>query len=325
MNADIFQETVQQLAMARDNQGESLNLHALLVKAQDNKEVYLHHFRDSTHRSDIRSISKTVLTLALGRVMQLAAAGSYPRIDEETYIYPIIQNHIQLTNQANLKRLEKIQIKHLLTHTMGYEEVLLMRDDIRNKDPHTYLNYIVNYPLVHEPGTHYLYSNAGFYLLSVVLEEFIGEELSSFLQREFFQPLGIADFKWEKYGDYLAGATRLWLFPEDLLKIGELFLNQGQVNGQEFIAPAWLEKMIVPHIQTENLDQLEWTFRRAAYGYGIWLAPTDFYFGHGTDGQRLIVLPAEKTVIVVLAEQTDTRPLDVRLNQLIDQIQSGGV
>lgn len=320
MNAEMFQEIVHKLAMARDNKGQPLNLHGLLIKEQGKKEVYLHHYQNSNQRSDVRSLSKTILTLVFGRVMVLAQAGDYPPINEESYIYPIIKNHVQITNSTNEKRLKKIKIKHLLTHTAGYEDVLLMRDDIKDRDPYTYLDYIVNYPLVHEPGTHYLYSNASFYLLSVVLEEFVGEDFTSFLTREFFQPLGIQKFEWERYGKYLAGATRLWLFPEDLLKIGELFLNHGQVNGQVFIAKDWLEKMIQPQIATEYLDQPEWVFRRAAYGYGIWLAPTGFYFGHGTDGQRFIILPDEKIIIIVLAEQSDSRPLDERLNQLITQL-----
>ncbi len=69
-------------------------------------------------------------------------------------------------------KIRKVQIKHLLTHTIGYEDVLLMRQDIEEMEGNDYINYLVNYPIVHEPGEYYLYSNAGSYLLSVVLQEF---------------------------------------------------------------------------------------------------------------------------------------------------------
>lgn len=317
MNHKQFDIIVKEFETAQDRKGEALNMHAFLVKQEE--EVYAHHFREESQPSDVRSISKTILTLAFGRVMKLATEGKYPEINEESYIYPIIEEVIHLENRSNLAALQKIQVKHLLTHTIGYEEVLLMREDIEMIDPFALLDYVVNYPIVHEPGEYYLYSNAGFYLLSVILEEFLQEDLTSFLQRELFEPLGIEKFDWEKYGNYLAGATRLWLYPEDLLKFGELFLNEGRVAGEQIISKAWLNKMLVGTIYTPELDHPEWTFRRHGYGYGIWLAEGSFYFGHGTDGQRLIILPEERKILLTLAEQVDTQPIDVILNQIIEK------
>lgn len=135
-----------------------------------------------------------------------------------------------------------------------------------------------------------------------------------------FGPLGIEQFQWDKYGKYLAGATRLWLLPEDLVKFAELFLNEGQVNDEAFISKEWLDKMITAETYTKELDKPDATFRRYAYGYGIWLAKEPFYFGHGTDGQRLIILPAKKTIILTLAEQVDTEPIDQILNELVEEV-----
>src|SRR5690625_5205387 len=98
-----------------------------------------------------------------------------------------------------------------------------MRDDITHLDPFAYLHYIVNYPIVYEPGEYYLYSNAGFYLLGVVLQEFLQEDLLIFIKRELLDPLGVKNFKWEKYGDYIAGATRLWYFQEIYLSSASYF------------------------------------------------------------------------------------------------------
>ena len=316
MNAKRFNEIVKSFQSAQDKDGNSLKMHDLIVKTTD--ETYAHNFRNEVKASDVRSISKTILTLALGRVMFLADAGIYPAIDEESEIYPIIKDVINLENTDNLAKLKKVKIKHLITHTIGYEDVLLMRGDIASMDAFDLLDYVVNYPIIHEPGTHYLYSNAGFYLLSVVLEEFIKEDLTSFLTRELFSPLGITEFQWEKYGTYLAGATRLWLYPEDLVKFGELFLNEGKVNGTTIIEKNWLDKMLTAVTYTKELDHAEYTFRRYAYGYGTWLAKKTFYFGHGTDGQRLIILPETKTIILTLAEQVDTEPIDAILNQVVE-------
>lgn len=316
MKEKIFKATVDRLERANDQKGRPLTIHSLLVKEKG--KTYLHYFEKENQMSDIRSISKSVLTLVLGRVMTLADEGEYPELSEETFVFPTIRQQVHLKNKENLKQLEKIKIKHLLTHTIGYDKVLLMREDIIGKDPFSYLDYLVNEPIVYEPGEYYLYSNAGFYLLSVFLEEFLQEDLGIFLKREFFEPLGIETFTWEKYGYYLAGATRLWLTPDDLLKIGEIFINQGQIDSQAFISKDWLAKMLLPRIETPSLDASNRIFQRAAYGYGIWLSKNSFYFGHGTDGQRLIVLPQEETLIIILAEQLDTQPIDQEIDHLLE-------
>src|SRR5690625_4447274 len=135
------------------------------------------------------------MTIILGVAIRLSEERKYPIINEETYIYPIIKNVIHLENKENEDTLKKVKIKHLLTHTVGYDDVLLMRDDITHLDPFEYLHYIVNYPIVYEPGEYYLYSNAGFYLLGVVLQEFLEEDLLVFIKRELLDPLGVKNFK----------------------------------------------------------------------------------------------------------------------------------
>lgn len=315
MNQEKFNEIVNRFKNKTDHHGQPLNMHYLLIQKQD--QCYVHHFTKNHLPSDIRSISKTVLTIVFGIVINLAEEGKYPEISDETYIYSIIKNVIHLKNKANKTKLKKVKIKHLLTHTIGYNDMLLMRDDITHMNPFHYLDYVVNHPIKYEPGEHYLYSNAGFYLLAVVLQQFLQEDLLEFIKRELFTPLEITNFKWEKYGNYIAGATRLWLLPEDLLKIGELLLNDGKLNGKQYISNNWIEKMLTKNIYTESVDTPDATFRRYAYGYGIWLAKKPFYFGHGTDGQTLTIIPNEKTIIITLAKQPDIKQIEKLIDDVI--------
>lgn len=316
MDEKRFVKILEKIFKTKDQKGNPLNIHHFLY--QKNGLRFSHNFSNKQY-CDIRSISKTILAIALGVVIKKSEEGELPPINENTYIYPIIKDKITLTNLDNLSKLKKIQIKHLLTHTIGYEDILLMREDIVSINPYTLLNYAINYPIVHEPGTYYLYSNAGFYLLSVVLEEFLKEDLTNFLTRELFEPLSIYTFTWEKYGHYLAGATRLWLLPEDVAAFGELLLNGGQYNNHQLITKEWIQKMISPQIYTKEMDISSRTFRRYSYGYGIWIAKENLFFGHGTDGQILAVYPEEKTIIVTLSEQKDIKPIE----DIVDQILTG--
>lgn len=301
MKTEMTQERFNQFV--REFSEKELEMDYFLVYQKG--KTYRHRFKEQEEPSDIRSISKTVLTLIAGVVSQ-----KYPTFNEETYIYPILQDKIEIRDEENKEKFKKLQIKHLITHTMGYDKVLLMRGDIAGMDPYSYVDYVVNEPLVHEPGEYYLYSNAGFYLLSVVLEEFLQEDLTTFSACEFFSPLGIEEFTWEKYGNYLAGATRLWLYPEDLSKIGQLFLTHGKVGDTQLLEKSWLEKMSEAEIKTPHIDTPERIFRRYAYGMGMWTAKDHVFFGHGTDGQIMVVVPEAEMMIVTLARQDKLAPIE---------------
>lgn len=315
MNQKTFDKIVRMFNEAKDEHNESLHINNLLIKKNDN--MFHHHFKSKNSNSDIRSISKTVMTIILGVIIKQSENGKLPLINEETFIYPIIKDVIQLENSQNIAKLKKVQIKHLLTHTIGFEDVLLMRNDIKHMDPYEYVNYVVNYPIIHEPGNYYLYSNAGFYLLAVVLQEFLQEELLIFVKREVFKPLNIVNFDWEMYGNYIAGATRLWLQAEDLLCFGELLLHNGKVAGKQLISEKWINMMLTITNYTPLVDTPNRTFRRFAYGHGIWLPKDSFYFGHGTDGQTLTVIPRKETIIITLAEQTDIKPIERIIDHII--------
>ena len=309
-----FNHYVQALSIAKDKRQNSLNLHYLMIS--QNEQHFFHQFKKANTFSDIRSLSKTVMTILLGYIIE---HDSQKTLNLDTYVYPILAKHYQLTNTNNLAYLQQIQIRHLLTHTIGYQDVLLMRQDLLKLETSDYVEYLFNYPIVHAPGTHYLYSNAGFYLLSVVLQLYLKQDLDHYLQETLFKDLDITDYKWEKYGDYLAGATRLWLFPDDLMKFGQLLLDDGLYQGKRIVSKEWITIMKTKTTQTPHVDHPQRLFRRYGYGYGVWVAKDEgIFFGLGTDGQALIIVPKRNMVILTLAHQVDTAPLHTILNQIVE-------
>ena len=278
---------------------KNLDVKALMIKINDETLQY----GEINELYDIRSISKTVMTMAAGILNKL-----HPNeFNENTYVYPIIKDAVNLTNKTNLEYLKMVKVKHLLTHTIGYEEVLLMRNDIIQHNPFDLVNFVINYPISQKPGTYYLYSNAGFYLLSVVMQELIGKDLIHFIDEYLFKPLTIKDYKWEKYGNYLAGATRLWLKPKDLLKIGQLMLE----NDDTIVPANWINYMKVKSIHTPNVDTPDRTFRRYAYGHGLWLSNEDeLFFAHGTDGQILLIVPNKNAIILTLSNESNMHEIE---------------
>lgn len=307
MNREKFGRYVELFEAARDRDGDPLNMHYMLVRQGDAE--FLHRFGNRQEPSDIRSISKTVMSVIAGIV-----AESHDDFDDETPVWPILEPLTTLTNTDNLDRLQKLRIKHLLNHTIGFDKVLMMRGDIADIDPFSYVDHIVNAPIVHEPGEYYLYSNAGFYLLSVVLQTYLQEDLYDYADRVLFSRLDMSGRRWQRYGSYLAGATRLWLYPHDMRRLGQLFL----ADGEGIVPAAWLERLRRLTVLTPDVDTpTNPFFRRYAYANGLWLGERNgIYFGHGTDGQTLAMVPEKDAVVVTLAHQVDV----VRLEEIVDEI-----
>lgn len=348
MDETTFANLASEFEAATDQSGGPLRMHSLMVK--DDSDYFLHSFTPEERASDIRSLSKTVLTLIAGVVSK-----QNPEFTQETLVWPYLEKALgreqfeAAVGGENLERWRRVKVKHLLSHTTGFDQVLLMRGDLEGRDLTQLVEFVVSSPLVHEPGEHYLYSNAGFYLLSVVLQEFLGEDLGAWAGKNFFTPLGIEDWRWEKYGDYLAGATRLWLHPTDLMKVGEVLLaeavsgpSEGSVPpspssevasaaegngvgeaGAELLARGWVNMMKTPTMPTPKVDVASNShFRRHAYGSGLWVGAKDgIFFGHGTGGQSLAIVPKKNAVVITLADQGDVK----RLEQLVEKtIQSLG-
>ena len=361
MEQERFDQLADRFEEARDSNGDPLRMHALLVGQGERQ--FVHRFGGRTGPSDIRSLSKTVLTLIAGTL-----AARDPSFGLETAVWELLEPAVErswvagatraysgvfpggafsnaappsgstlsdgaLTAQRepawrdpkNQERWKQVRVKHLISHTTGFDQVLMMRGDIKDLDPASLLSYVAGSPLKHEPGQHYLYSNAGFYLLSAFLELYLSSHgqgsLEDFAREAFFEPLGIDDWSWEKYGDYLAGATRLWLNPEDVGKIGHLLLAEGRIGGdtgRQLVPREWVQYMRTPTALTPGVETMKNDrFRRHAYGSGLWVgAKEGIFFGHGTGGQTLLVLPQCNAVVVTLADQGDVKSLEEVVEQV---------
>ncbi len=90
-----------------------------------------------------------------------------------------------------------ITIRHLLNHTSGIRDYLTLWElageefaDIH--EPEDALAMIARQKALNfEPGEEYLYSNSGYFLLSVIIERATGKTLREFARENIFEPLGM--------------------------------------------------------------------------------------------------------------------------------------
>jgi CubicO group peptidase (beta-lactamase class C family) len=134
-----------------------------------------------------------------------------------------------------------ITIWHLIHHTSGlYDYVELMNlAGTRDEDPCTDDNVIEmlgrQETLNFTPGSEYLYSNTGYYLLGLIVKRVSGQSLREFAEARIFEPLGMMDTQF--HDDHTAvvkhraagysprddGGYRIDMTAQDLVGDGGLF------------------------------------------------------------------------------------------------------
>lgn len=162
---------------------------------------------------------------------------------------------------------KKITILHLLNHTSGLRDYLTLMDlagidtDSVTTDGDALALIVRQRALNFDPGSEWLYSNTGFFLLSVIVKRVSGKSLKEFAADNIFTPLGMThteyrdshtalipdramayDEKKETDGYSLnvsyfeqTGDGAVHTSVEDLLKWDENFYS-GQVGGKIYLA-----------------------------------------------------------------------------------------
>jgi CubicO group peptidase (beta-lactamase class C family) len=128
--------------------------------------------------------------------------------------------------------------------------------------------------------------------------------------------MGIETPPWHWIGDsgvvYAGGDQRLT--PREMLKFGVMFLNQGLWDGKQIVSMEWVENSASPYSGPGNTwfnhslkpippGSSAWGSR--GYSYGWWThefsSKMSAYFALGFGGQKIILFPTQKTVVVFTA------------------------
>ena len=147
----------------------------------------------------VGSITKTFVTAA---IMELAQDGALSIDDPLSTWMPDFPNAAQIT------------LRQLLGHTSGVADffespdynALVINDPSHGWTPQEVLDKLVGAPYF-APGTGYHYSNTGFLLLGMVIEQVSGESLGDVLSGRFLGPLGLSKTYFQGSGAPPAGAA----------------------------------------------------------------------------------------------------------------------
>lgn len=152
------------------------------------------------------------------------------------------------------------------------------------------------------PGTQFEYNSMNTYILSAIVKRISGKGTLQLLRERIFEPLGIRDIFWEKCPCGIEkGGWGIYYYPDDILKIGQLYLNGGVWEGKRLISEKWIKESTKKQIDTPDETGIY------GYGYQVWCKEdrSTFLF-NGMFGQNLIVFPRTNIMIATTAGIDET-------------------
>lgn len=175
---------------------------------------------------------------------------------------------------------EKATVDMLMRHRIGFPggfdtDVF----DASDYDP-DYLKEIMLKKWTCPPDTERHYSDAGYYILSRIVNKKAGKPLFLFCWENIFLPLKFKEAAWSCCPEgHAIGATALYIRVEDMIKIGGVYLNRGMYHGKRIVSEEWVRTV------------LERRYEFAPNGI------RDSYNKGGMNGQNLLVIPSENRVV----------------------------
>jgi CubicO group peptidase (beta-lactamase class C family) len=260
------------------DQNESI--HNLYV-SKKNEEVFNSQRKGNSHLINIRSITKSIISLLIGIALK------------EKYINSIETPINYFLSDAP----EDISIRDLLTMCSGF--------DIDDKDLYgligcskNWVKDILGLPILRKGQ--FRYKGVDYHLLSAIISKATGLNAFNFGHLKLFSPLGINDIEWESdHQGVTVGSTGLKISFNSLIKISQILLNDGFFNNNEIISNNWI------NISTSNGIPTDLEYGN--YGYGWWITTykgDHIYRALGSGGQQILIYRKKGIKIIV---STDSR------------------
>lgn len=274
-----------------------------IVVLKEGRTIYQNYFNECTKANQfhVYSVTKSVISILIGIAL------------DQGYIKNLEQKVLDFFPDYQVKKREKtiwnITLRNLITMTAPF----------KYKNP-PYIKYFKN-----EDGLKFTLDllggkgNIGDFrytpligpdILSGILVNATGQSVLNFAKEKLFTPLGILVEKnliFQTKEDQMAfnkakdisgwasdskglnrGGWGLTLSPEDMAKIGQLYLNGGVWNGKQIVSKTWVEESTKEHSRWEELN--------LPYGYLWWVFENSF--AAMGDGGNTIYVDKEKNIVV---------------------------
>ena len=303
--------------------------------ARNNKLVLSVQFRESVGQFDewvnntdperhvLHSTSKSFTSALIGIAIDQGAIASVDVPFYELFNYGAYANWDP--------RKAAMTLEDVLTMRLGIEwdEWSLPYTDPRNdlvfleNNNADWAKALLDLPMTSDPGTVFAYNTAATIALGQALENATGMPMEDFANQYLFYPMQINTAAWWKSPTGLpVGGSGLFLKTRDMLKFGQLFIDEGAWQGRQLISPEWVAASVARHV-----DISSWASLSVAYGYQWWLddlaygtGTTPAYVTSGYGGQYIFAMPDVDVVVAFTGQNYAHGERIVELYTLVEGI-----
>ncbi|KAA2245757.1 serine hydrolase [Chitinophaga agrisoli] len=257
------------------------------------------------------SLSKSFTSTAIGFLVKEG------KLDINTPVISFFPKEVPANPSENL---QAMTVKNLLTMNTGHETDTM---PVMGSSTKPWTQAFLEHPVVFKPGTHFLYNTGATYMLGAILHTITGQTLEQYLAPRLFQPLEITGYDWETSPQGLNTAGYgLRVKTEDIAKLGQLYLQQGQWMGKELLPASWV-KDATSHQTDSQVNNGDWS---QGYGYQFWRCTHNAFRGDGAFGQYCIVMPDKDAVLAVTSQTPDMqKSLNIIWEHLLPALQDGSL
>lgn len=160
-------------------------------------------------------------------------------------------------------------------------------------------------PVVHEPGTAFMYNSTGSTFLGAIVRKLTGLGLHDYLKPRLFDKIGIdADnLRWVTMPDGMeVGGGGLYATTEDNLRLMKLYADGGVWEGERILAEDYVKLATSKQNDsaTERAVNPPAEDNFVGYGFQIWMCrPQGVYRADGAMGQFTIVFPDRDMLLAI--------------------------
>ena len=245
----------------------------------------------SNSSSNSFSMAKTLVSMMMGKALELGHINS---LDDKVIDYiPELKGEF-----AN-----EVRIIDLATMTSGLDW------DEGTSDPFSPVakqyfvsdveELMLNQPIIEKPGVKNHYSSGNTQLLSILIERASGIKTDKFFEDEIWSKINPDnDAYWQVDSKKKGNVKSFCCFhsnARDFSRLGKLYLNYGNWNGNQVIDSAFVKSSMKPF-----LDDFD------AYGIGLWLKKhkdLNVSLMSGHQGQYVIMIPEKELIITRLGQR----------------------
>ena len=263
------------------------------------------------------SVSKPFVATA---IMQLVEAGKVNLEDK-------VIDHLPYFKMAD-ENYRNITIKQVLNHSSGIPDVEDYEWDNPQLDDGAAERYVRSFgedQLDFVPGTDFSYSNASFDIMADLIAKVSGMTFEEYMTRRIFEPAGMKNSTFLKpdvpaalatqphgmddqlqmtvletypYNRIHAPSSTLHSNVEDMMQWAKLYVNQGELDGQQIFSKESYALLTTPTIEFDETEGvcLSWFTDE-------WKGKRIYSHSGGDDGYRTFFgfFPEEKAAVVVMA------------------------